>query len=92
MTAIHELKTDPEFFWAAAEGKKPFEVRKNDRNFKVGDYIMLREYDRTEKKYTAYCLLGKITYLLDNPDYCKEGYVTLGVQYSKPEKGARYDD
>ena len=39
---IHELKTYSEYFKAVISGEKPFEIRKNDRNFKVGDYIALR--------------------------------------------------
>ena len=35
---IHALKTLPEYFEAVLENKKTFELRKNDRDFKVGDY------------------------------------------------------
>lgn len=41
----HELKTWPEFFEAIQSGKKKFEVRKNDRDFKTGDTLLLKEYD-----------------------------------------------
>ena len=27
---VHYLKTIPKYFWEAARGNKPFEVRKND--------------------------------------------------------------
>ena len=36
---IHELKTLPEYFDAVFMGKKNFEIRKNDRDYKVGDYV-----------------------------------------------------
>ena len=32
----HELKTYPKYFQETIEGNKPFEIRKNDRNFQVG--------------------------------------------------------
>ena len=38
---IHALKTLPEYFEAVWENKKTFELRKNDRDFKVGDYLAL---------------------------------------------------
>ena len=41
---IHHLKTKPEYFQAVINGKKPFEIRYNDRNFKTGDRVILKEY------------------------------------------------
>ena len=40
---IHELKTLPEYFEAVRKGDKTFELREDDRNFKVGDYLALNE-------------------------------------------------
>ncbi|MGJ7523300.1 DUF3850 domain-containing protein [Variovorax sp. LT1P1] len=39
----HILKTDPEVFEAARSGAKTFEIRFNDRDFRVGDVLQLRE-------------------------------------------------
>ncbi len=38
------LKTLPEYFQAIIDGKKPFEIRCNDRNFKTGDFYILEEF------------------------------------------------
>lgn len=72
----HELKTLPEYFKAVVENKKTFEVRKNDRNFKVGDILILKEWT-PENNYTGNEISKKITYILNNLDYCKENYVIL---------------
>ena len=42
---IHVLKIWPSFFQEMIDGKKPFEVRKNDRDFRVGDVLKLLAYD-----------------------------------------------
>ena len=38
---VHNLKIKPQYFKDVVSGIKTFEVRKNDRNFKVGDLMVL---------------------------------------------------
>lgn len=82
----HELKIYPEYFDAVASGIKPFEVRKNDRGYKVGDMLYLREYDKTAalgSPWTGRTCKKYITYILDSPDYVKDDYVVLGLKGSQ---------
>ena len=60
---VHDLKIEPEFFDRVLLRKKRFEVRKDDRNFKEGDILMLNEYERATKSYSGRKILvlaGKI--------------------------------
>lgn len=47
---IHALKITPNYYEAVKTGAKPFEVRKNDREFVVGDYLALRAINEEAKK------------------------------------------
>ena len=75
---IHAVKQLPEFFEAVIEGIKTFEVRQNDRDYRVGDLLALNEYDG--KGYTGRCCLVKIDYILNDEKYCRDGFVTMGIK------------
>lgn len=75
----HALKTWPEYFQLVKNGKKPFEVRRNDRNYQEGDTLLLREWHRGMQAYTGEELTIKVTYILRDPEFVKEGYVILGL-------------
>ena len=74
---VHDLKILPEYFRAVKSGEKTFEVRFNDRNFQKGDVLHLREWDGNE--YTGKSIFVEVTYILDNPSYCKDGYVIMAI-------------
>jgi hypothetical protein len=77
---IHELKTYPEYFRAVWKGNKTFEVRRNDRDFKQGDGLLLKEWDPETGEYSGVWICKRITYILNDPGYCKEGFVILGLK------------
>lgn len=74
---IHELKIFPEYYNAVVSGLKTFEVRYNDRDFKVGDSLILKEYSGVS--YTGRQTNVVVTYIVDDPSYCKEGYVIMSI-------------
>jgi len=78
---IHELKTWPTFYEAVINGGKSFELRKNDRDFQVGDVLSLREFNNNEQKYTGRQTLRFVTYKLESKDFCgiEKGYCIMGI-------------
>lgn len=73
----HELKTDSEVFEAVMLGVKPWEIRKNDRGYEVGDILNLREtkYTGIEMSqgkaliYTGREVKVRVMYILPGPIY-----------------------
>ena len=76
---IHELKINPEYFKSVITGAKPFEIRRNDRDFKVGDFVALNEFD-DKSGYTGESALYEITYVMTSTEYVKEGFAVLGIK------------
>lgn len=80
MPETHELKTRPPFFRDVQDGIKTFEYRKNDRGFKVGDTLILREWLPKTGDYTGTTVTRKITYMVEGGQFgIPEGYCILGI-------------
>lgn len=74
----HEIKILPQYFEDVITGKKGFEVRKNDRNYKVNDIVILKEYYRG--KFTGREETRKITYMLtDKIAGIETGFCVFGI-------------
>jgi hypothetical protein len=75
--ATHELKTWPEYFGALVDGSKTFEYRRNDRGFRVGDVLHLREWDSITGHYTGRDMRRRVTYVL--PTDLSGDFVVMGL-------------
>lgn len=73
---IHELKILPEYFNAVNEEIKTFEIRKNDRNYQVGDLLFLKEWNG--EKYTNNSVYVQVTYITDYAQI--DNYVVLSIR------------
>lgn len=81
------LKCRPEYFEAVRSGKKTFEIRKNDRDFRVGDTLLLQEWDPDTETYTNRSIAVKVTYVLKGDEGIahmglEEGYALLGIRWA----------
>lgn len=78
----HAVKTWKIFFEPQEKGEKLFELRKDDRPYKVGDYFLSQEYDQVKNEYTGKETKYLITYILRNCEFfgLKKGYCILQLK------------
>ena len=84
----HDLKLNDKYFDDVVLGFKTFEVRKNDRDYKVGDTLTLHRVDDNgcymEKAYKGWTkLFVEVTYILTHEDFpagVPEGYVVMSIK------------
>lgn len=77
---IHELKIIPPYFSAVVAGIKRFELRKNDRDFKVGDTLRLCEYEPAEGRYTGNTVEVLVTYILQGGSNLASGMCVMSIE------------
>src|SRR5262249_41406791 len=79
----HKVKSWPQFFEAILSGVKTHEVRRlTDRDYRVGDRLLLQEYAPATQAYSGRELVVRITYMTSaeapcalseqclHPDFC----------------------
>lgn len=80
---IHHLKIDPIHFESIVDGKKTFEIRKDDRPYEVGHILTLNEYDRELQEYTGDYVLADIVGVFGRDEseqpYVIPGHVILSI-------------
>lgn len=87
----HDLKILPEYFMAVALDEKTFEIRKNDRNYHVGDCLVLREWDGQE--FTSRNIVRYVSYILyDWQVGLKDGYCIMSLKRSSAKAVMDYSD
>lgn len=81
---MHEIKTINPYFSDMWDGKKPFEIRLNDRDYNEGDVLWSREYNPTDNTYSGREMLCDVGYIILpgvfaglSPGYCAMGVTVL---------------
>lgn len=78
----HRIKLLDEFADDVLEGRKPFEIRENDRGYQKGDHVIFEVITKGGTACTQHQLNGReyeITYVL-NGWGIKNGYVVFGIR------------
>lgn len=81
----HDLKIYPEFFSAVCAGVKRAELRKNDRDYRVGDTLHLMETPRGSCHQTGEFINVKITHIADVGEWMP-GFVMLSIELQERRK------
>lgn len=76
MNKIHNLKIRAEYALPKLNGDKMFEIRKNDRNYEVGDIVLYNVVDDVELNRQFVSKFYKITYITNYAQ--QDGYVVFG--------------
>lgn len=84
----HELKTWPIYFQPLAKGKKTFEIRRDDRQYKEGDILVLKEWSK-DSGYTSNEVVARVEYLLrdDVVVGVPPGYVIMSISIFEVKNG-----
>ena len=84
MMTRHILKLHDKYFDAVLYGIKTFEIRKADRDYKVGDVLIFNRIDDEGRKSPNEPSIHRmISYILRHEDFpagIQEGYVILGMR------------
>jgi hypothetical protein len=87
--AEHELKLDTRFWMDTMSGIKPFELRFNDRGYKIGDTLRLKEWLPNLGVFTGESLIVTVSYILHDFDGLEPDYVILGTKIAARDVGSR---
>jgi ASC-1-like (ASCH) protein len=76
MNKEHHLKILPEYYNAVRYGAKTFEIRKDDRNYEVGDTLILKEYENDS--FTGNLIRAVVTYITDYAQ--TDDYIVMAIE------------
>lgn len=79
----HEVKIAASYYEDVAAGVKGFELRKNDRGYRVGDKLKMLEFN--DGKYTGRTIDADIVYMLEEYTGLEDGYCILGIKQTAHE-------
>jgi hypothetical protein len=68
--AEHDLKSWTQFFVPILSGERVHELRRNDRNFQVGDFLNLHEWDSVRSVPTGRIASAQITSITSDDFPC----------------------
>ena len=75
----HHLKTWPKYFNEVHWGQKTFEIRRNDRDFRQGDFLALEEWDPETEQFTERVLVRRIGSIVEGEWDIPDGICVMAL-------------
>lgn len=75
---VHQIRLAKSYFDDVASGIKSFELRKNDRGYKVGDVLEMMEF--ADGKNTGRMVKVLVTYILEDYTGIEDGYCIMATK------------
>lgn len=85
----HELKIWPQYFRDVWAGRKTFEIRMKERDYRCGDRLILKEFD-VESGFTGNEIVAEIEYIFESKSFLQPGYMILGIKVLSRFAGAKF--
>ena len=89
---VHDLKCWDAFFKDIVAGFKTFDIRKDDdRGYRVGDYLRLREWYPGDEAYSGRVAMVRVTAIFSNAvnplpvQMIMPGMVVMGIKVLDPQ-------
>jgi hypothetical protein len=76
----HNLKVWPGFYDALESGEKTFELRHDDRGYRAGDVLLLREWSPNSGEYTGRQMRRKVSYIISGLWGLQQNVVCMALQ------------
>lgn len=67
----HEIKVWPPYFQQTADGNKTWELRVDDRDYHVGDILVMKEWVPAITSYTGRVIEARVTYIVKSSEETK---------------------
>jgi Domain of unknown function (DUF3850) len=78
---IHQVKSWSHLFDAIVSGAKAYDLRKNDRNYQIGDELVLARYDNIAGRFTGDVCKRTVSYITSSTTPCAVSSAVLPNEY-----------
>lgn len=77
---VHTLKCWPAFFRDLGAGDKTAEFRRNDRDYREGDFLVLKEWDPDTRLYTGRWIQRRVASVSPLDGVGAPGFVLMEIR------------